>query len=91
MEGLIEHGYTGIDSRSKVRFLLDGIKTDKFDAVETRIMSDEKLRSDFDSCVTLCQDNIPQTSKGKMAATVTISELKTSSGKGKYEAVEDRY
>ncbi|KAI2506147.1 hypothetical protein MHU86_8282 [Fragilaria crotonensis] len=41
MEGLIEHGYTGIDPRSKVRFLLDGIKTDKFDAVKTRIMSDE--------------------------------------------------
>ncbi|KAI2494566.1 hypothetical protein MHU86_19981 [Fragilaria crotonensis] len=40
MEGLVEHGYTGIDPRSKVR-LLDGIKTDKFDAVKTRIMSDE--------------------------------------------------
>ncbi|KAI2510528.1 Reverse transcriptase (RNA-dependent DNA polymerase) [Fragilaria crotonensis] len=43
MEGLIEHGYTGIDPRSKVRFLLDGIKTDKFDAVKTRIMSDESF------------------------------------------------
>jgi hypothetical protein len=53
MEGLVEHGYTGIDPRSKVRFLLDGIKTDKFDAVKTRIMSDKMLRSDFDSCVTL--------------------------------------
>ncbi|KAI2502051.1 Reverse transcriptase (RNA-dependent DNA polymerase) [Fragilaria crotonensis] len=65
MEGLIEHGYTGIDPRSKVRFLLDGIKTDKFDAVKTRIMSDERLRSDFDACVTLYQDYIRQTSKSK--------------------------
>jgi heptaprenylglyceryl phosphate synthase len=41
MEGLVEHGYTGIDPRSKVRYLLDGIKTDKFDSVsKTRIMSD---------------------------------------------------
>ena len=32
MEGLVEHGYTGIDPQSKVRFLLDGIKSDKFDA-----------------------------------------------------------
>ena len=89
MEGLVEHGYTGIDPRSKVRYLLDGIKTDKFDAVKTRIMSDEKLRVDFDACVTLYQDYIRQTTKGKPNATVNISELKT--GKRKAEAVADRY
>lgn len=89
MEGLVEHGYTGIDPRSKVRYLLDGIKTDKFDAVKTRIMSDERLRVDFDSCVTLYQDYIRQTSKGKTNATVNISEVKT--GKRKHNAVEDRY
>ena len=89
MEGLKEHGYTGIDPRSQVRYLLDGIKTDKFDAVKTRIMSDEKLRSDFDSCVTLYQDYIRQTSKTKTSATVNISEMKVC--KRKFEAVEDRY
>jgi hypothetical protein len=90
MEGLVEHGYTGIDPRSKVRYLLDGIKTDKFDAVKTRIMSDERLRIDFDSCVTLYQDYIRQTSKSKTAAnTVNISELKTN--KRKSDQVEDRY
>jgi hypothetical protein len=79
MEGLVEHGYMGIDPRLKVRYLLDGIKTDKFDAVKTRIMSDERLRIDFDSCVTLYQDYIRQTSKLKAAAnTINISELKTS-------------
>ncbi|KAI2507210.1 hypothetical protein MHU86_7167 [Fragilaria crotonensis] len=91
MEGLVEHGYTGIDPRSKVRYLLDGIKTDKFDAVKTRIMSDERLRVDFDSCVTLYQDYIRQTSKGKTNATVNISELKTGGNKRKHDAVEDRY
>ena len=65
MEGLVEHGYTGIDPRSKVRYLLDGIKTDKFDSVKTRIMSDATLRNDFDSCVTLYQDFIKQTVKAK--------------------------
>jgi hypothetical protein len=90
MEGLVEHGYTGIDPRSKVRYLLDGIKTDKFDAVKTRIMSDKRLRVDFDSCVTLYQNYIRQTSKSKSnAAPVNISELKT--GKRKHDAVEDRY
>ena len=93
MEGLVEHGYTGIDPRSKVRYLLDGIKTDKLDSVKTRIMSDATLRNDFDACVTLYQDFIKQTTKSKPAATVGISELKTSAGgtKRKSEAVEDRY
>jgi hypothetical protein len=90
LEGLVEHGYAGIDPRSKVRYLLDGIKTDKFDAVKTRIMSEERLRNDFDSCVTLYQDYIRQTSKTKTTAiTVNISELKT--GKRKFDQVEDRY
>lgn len=92
MEGLLEHGYTGIDPRSKVRFLLDGIKTDKFDAVKTRIMSDERLRNDFDACVTLYQDYIRQTSKSKTGSTVNISEVKVQGGnKRKASAIEDRY
>ena len=44
-QGLTEHGYVGINPRSKVRYLLDGIKTNQFDAVKTRIMSEERLRS----------------------------------------------
>jgi hypothetical protein len=92
MEGLVEHGYTGIDPRSKVRYLLDGIKTDKFDSVKTRIMSDAALRTDFDSCVTLYQDFIRQSAKTKSNPTVGISKIETGSGsKHKSEAVEDRY
>jgi hypothetical protein len=93
MEGLVEHGYTGIDPRSKVRYLLDGIKTDKFDSVKTCIMSDATLQNDFDSCVTLYQDFIKQTTKSRTTPTVSISELKISAfgSKRKSEAVEDRY
>ena len=58
MEGLVKHGYTGIDPHSKVHNLLDGIKADKFDSVKTQIMSDTTLRNDFDACVTLYQDFI---------------------------------
>lgn len=86
MEGLMEHGNTLIDPHSKVRYLLDGTKTDKFDAVKTRIMSDESLRNDFDACVTLYQDCIRQTSKGKSNSTVKLSEIKT--GKHKADAIE---
>jgi hypothetical protein len=90
LEGLMEHGHVGINPRSKVCCLLDVIKTDKFDAVKTHIMSEEKLRSDFDACVTVYQDYIRQTSKSKTSSTVNISELKVS-GKRKSDAVEDRY
>jgi hypothetical protein len=90
LEGLTEHGYVGIDPRSKVRYLLDGIKTNQFDAVKTRIMSEERLRSDFDSCVTLYQDYIRQTSKVTGNPTVNISSM-NKTGKRKFEAVEDRY
>ena len=89
MEGLVKHGYTGIDPRSKVRLLLDGIKTDKFDAVKTRITSDAELRNDFDVSVTLYQDYFRQTSKGKTNAKVSILEFKA--GKHKFNKVEDRY
>ena len=58
---LTKHGYAGIDPRSKVRYLLEGIKTKELDNVKTRILSDATLRSDFDMCVNLFQDFIKQT------------------------------
>jgi hypothetical protein len=78
LEGLVEHGYAGIDPRSKVRNVLDGIKTDKLDSVKTRIMSNSALRNNFDGCVTLVyQAFIKQTSsKVKGNPNVNISELK---------------
>jgi hypothetical protein len=36
---------------TRIRFLLDSIKTDKFDSVKTCIMSDAGLRNNFDACV----------------------------------------
>lgn len=93
MEGLVEHGYNGIDPRSKVRYLLDGIRTDKFDSIKTGIMSDATLRNDFDACVTLYQDFIKQTgSKVKGNPNVNISEVKVQTGKRKAsDTAEDRY
>ena len=90
MEGLAEHGYTGIDPSSKLRYLLDGINTERYDSVKTQIMSDATLQTDFDACVTLYQDFIKQTAKAKYTPTVGISELKTSGCKRKSE-VRVRY
>jgi len=51
LDGLHNHGYSGINARSKVRHLMDGIETNTFEAVKTRILSESTLRNDFDSCV----------------------------------------
>ena len=89
LEGLVEHGYSGIDDRSKVRFLLAGIKTDRLNAVKTQIMANPALRTDFAGCVTLFQDFISQVqSSNQEAATFNVSAVGTSSAGGK---VQDRY
>ena len=37
LAGLVEHGYSGIDERSKVSHLMQGIKTHDLDPVKTQI------------------------------------------------------
>ena len=61
----MEHGKNGIDNRSKVRYLSDGIKTSSLDSVKTRIMSDASLRQDFAACVTLYKDFVKQDTQNK--------------------------
>ena len=50
---LKEHGYTGFNQRSKVRYITEGIKNTSLNSVKTPIMSNEILFQDFDGCVTL--------------------------------------
>ena len=58
LTGLVEHGYSGIDDRSKVRHLMVGISTKVLDPVKTQIMASATLRNDFDACVNLYKDFI---------------------------------
>ena len=60
LTGLVEHGYSGIDDRSKVQHLMAGIKTKVLDPVKTQIMASATLRNDFDACVNLYKDFIEQ-------------------------------
>ena len=99
LDGLVRYGYSGIDERSKVRYLLNGIKTTALDSVKTRILSDSNLRSNFDACVTLFQDMLTQTKESNDSLrSVTIASVKTKHGtKRKWSdvtpdmSVEDRY
>ena len=92
LEGLTEFGYAGIDERSKVRRLVDGIKCTDLDSVKTRIMSDPALRQSFDQCVTLYKDFIKQR-QPPGGPSVQIASVNTESGTGggNRKIVEDRY
>jgi len=102
LEGLVPFGYAGIDERSKVRHLISGIKTSVLDNVKTRILSDARLRSDFNGCVNLYQDFIKQSNAGQVrdvniaALTITPRTVSTQSDTvdGDVQpdmSVEDRY
>lgn len=97
LQGLVEHGYSGIDERSKVRHLLAGIKSAALDPVKTRILSDANLRSDFSACVILYKDFIMQVNaasnvrESRVAATMSDKGKGTSSEENIDMSVEDRY
>ena len=95
---LEDYGYRGIDERSKVRYLIDGIKTTKLDTIKAAIIGSAEYRSDFDACVTLYKDFLKQVDMQpelKIAAIETDPEKgndkKGGGGKGFKGPITDRY
>ena len=58
MDHLKPYGYLGMDERSKVRTLLQGIRGNSLDACVTQILASEELKDDFDSAVQVCVEYI---------------------------------
>ena len=71
LQSLVQHGYAGIDEWSKVRHLLDGIKTNELDTAKGQIWASPTLQNNFDNCVTLFQDFI----NNKRTATTCTSTI----------------
>ena len=65
LEGLVSHGYAGIDERSKTRYLMNGIKTNMLDSVKTQILSNSDLQNDFARCFVLFKAYLAQTKANK--------------------------
>ena len=79
LNGLKQHGYSGIDEHSKVCHLTNGIKTKALDSVKMQILSSAALRNDFSACVNLFQDFIDQDANQETRTiTVTIAAVRTS-------------
>lgn len=98
LRDLMQHGYAGIDERSKVRLLLEGIKTKELDHVKGQIYADSSLRNDFDRCVNLFQDFIKQRQEATGPTRQSnISAVNLARGPNDYDkvepdmSVEDRY
>jgi len=100
LEGLKEQGYLGIDTRSKVQYLLDSIKMTAFEAVRAQILANPSLCSDFDACVSLFKDYIKQKDPGSNCRAdreSTISAFKSNNDNRMDESgdadmsMEDRY
>ena len=75
LQDLTRHGYAGIDPRSKVRHLLEGIKTTSLDTVKAQILADANMRSDFDACVNLFQDFIKQSASEPRHANISAMNV----------------
>lgn len=88
LEGLTRYGYSGIDPRTKVRYLISGIKTKDLDAPTTNILGSPTLQVNYDAAVTLYKDYINQsTNSGSLAPTRNVS-MTTATQRGE---PEDRY
>jgi hypothetical protein len=96
LEGLVEFGYSGIDERSKVRYLISGIKTTALDSVKTNVMASAVLRNDFHATAGLYKDFIDQMKTTQPDKDVTIAAV-TGEGGGRFSkvkpdmSIEDRY
>ena len=64
LEGLEVHGYKGLDERSKVRHLMNGIKTTDLDSVKSQILAHPTLQSDFSKASGLYTDFIKARGNG---------------------------
>ena len=82
LSDLKEHGYAGIDERSKVRHLMNGIQTATLDSVKNTILASAALRVDFTGCVDLYKQFIHQSSTESEEQSLMIAKIETEGGGG---------
>jgi len=91
LEGLVRYGYSGIDPTTKVRYLMNGIKTRELDVPTGQILGNPTLRSDFDGSVTLYKDFINQSKSASASGSSAPTRSVSATGVTKGNSIEDRY
>ena len=79
--GLEVHGYSGIDDRAKVHYLINGIKNDKLEVVKAQLIASPDLRQYLTGLCSLFSDYIKQC-EGMNHPVHNISEVSAESGRG---------
>ena len=94
LENLEQNGYKGIDDRSKVWYLIAGIKSSALNSFKAKILASAPYRQDYDASVILYNDYIKQAQDTNVE--LNISGVGTgaseSSGEGAFTGkIEDKY
>jgi len=84
LSSLEDYGYTGLDDRMKVTYMMDGIKFAPMEACRMQILATTALRSDFDAAAALYRDTHLSMEAEGGAQRRNISDLRS-------RGVEDRY
>jgi hypothetical protein len=82
LQALEEFGYPRLDDRTKVRHLINGIRTKELDAAKGQVWASATLRSDFDGCVDLFKTFLEQQS-ASTATNLNVSSTNTRGGRGR--------
>ena len=85
IEGLVVHGYTVIDARTKVSYLCNMIKSLALAPVQAMILADQTLRHGFPNYVTLFADYFRQ---DKLCSTSYVPKLGTGPDDGDGDALQ---
>ena len=75
LKGLTDHGYCGLDARTKVTCLLDRIKTDLLDAVKLKKMKYSEVCSNFERCATFYMNYIKYSSENQSNEARSIAKV----------------
>jgi hypothetical protein len=88
LDGLKEHGFSGMDEATRVRKFVAGIKTDKLDAIRAAVLANPTLS--FDRVTRLYRDHVALTQSMNPTPMEHrhVSEVRVS---GSQTEVEDRY
>ena len=82
LSDLEDHGvYKGLDGRSKVRMLINGIKTSEMDTIKATIWNDATLQEDFDRAVGLFKSFLLQ--QNASGVSINIAQVSTSASEPK--------
>ena len=80
LEGLVRHGYAGIDPRTKVRHLMNGITPKELMPVQTQVFSTPALQTDFQAVVNLYKMTINSMKPPNDRRSATVAAASTSMG-----------